>query len=104
MFKHIFIYWSNVVDSPAILFKVNLWAYVNIRTFKLKLSNVLTYFILGLRNLKQKEIKVLYKDLTFESLYNFLFVYIFFFLLFFFFFYLIFLSISALNNIFFVFI
>jgi|LauGreDrversion4_2_1035121.scaffolds.fasta_scaffold66951_2 hypothetical protein len=86
MFKHIFIYWSNVVDSPAILFKVNLWAYVNIRTFKLKLSNVLTYFILGLRNLKQKEIKVLYKDLTFESLYNFLFVYIFFFLLFFFFF------------------
>ena len=52
----------------------------------MKLSNVLTYFILGLRNLKQKEIKVLYKDLTFESLYIFFFIYLIIFIFFFFFF------------------
>lgn len=76
MFKHIFKYWYNVTDSPSIIFKLNLWSYLNIRIFKFKLSNVLTYFILALSNLKQKEIKVLYKDFSFETMFNFLFIYL----------------------------
>ena len=86
MFKHIFKYWYNVTDTPFIISKVNLWSYVNVRLFKFKLSNTLTYFILAINNLKQKEIKVLYKDFTFESLFNFLFAYLFIFVFIFFFF------------------
>ena len=57
MFKHLFIYWYNVKDTPSILSRINLWAFVNIRLFKFKASNVLTYYIASLDNLSIKTIK-----------------------------------------------
>lgn len=66
MFKHLFKYWSNVTDTPYILSKINLWFYINIRIFKIKLYNYITYFIVGLNNLKFKKIKIYYDFYNFE--------------------------------------
>jgi len=69
MFKHLFKYWSNVTDTPYILSKINLFFYINIRIFKIKLYNYITYFIVGLNNLKFKNIKIYYNFYNFEFLY-----------------------------------
>ena len=66
MFKHLFNYWSNVTDTPYILSKLNLWFYINIRIFKIKLYTYITYFIVGLNNLKFKKIKIYYNFYDFE--------------------------------------
>lgn len=62
MFK----YWNNVTDSPYITSKINMWLYLNIRVFKVKLYSYITYFIVGLENLKSKNIKIYYNTFSFE--------------------------------------
>ena len=69
MFKHLFKYWSNVTDTPYIMSKINLFCYINIRIFKIKLYNYITYFIVSLNNLKFKNIKIYYNFYNFEFLY-----------------------------------
>lgn len=69
MFKHLFKYWSNVTDTPQIISKINLWFYINIRVFKIKLYNYITYFIVSLNNLKFKKIKIYYNFYNFEFLF-----------------------------------
>ena len=69
MFKWFFYYWYSCTDLPSINFKVNVWAYVNIRIFKIKLQNYIVYFILGLNNLYLKELKIFYKNVSFEFFY-----------------------------------
>jgi hypothetical protein len=69
MFKHLFHYWFNPTDTPNILSKLNIWFYINIRLFKLKISSVLYYFILNLNKLNLKNIKVMYKNLKYEYIY-----------------------------------
>ena len=66
----------KLTDTPSIVARINLWATVNIRVFKLKLNNALTYFISSLENLKIKEIKLLYKDMTSEQFYLLSFAYL----------------------------
>lgn len=63
-------YWYNLTDTPSILFKLNIWTYVNIRYFKFKFTRILTYFTLGLKSLKVNEIKILHRDWTFENFYG----------------------------------
>jgi hypothetical protein len=63
-------YWYNLTDTPSILFKLNIWTYINIRYFKFKFTRVLTYFTLGLKSLKVNEIKILHKDWIFENFYG----------------------------------
>jgi hypothetical protein len=58
MFKHLFKYWYNPTDTPNIESKLNVWFFLNIRVFKLKLSKYIYYFILNLKNLKIKKIKI----------------------------------------------
>lgn len=70
MFKWLFYYWYNPTDTPYIVSKINLWSYINIRLFKIKLSNMITYFILGLNNLKIKRLKIFYKNLSYEIIYE----------------------------------
>lgn len=74
MFKWLFTYWLNPTDTPHIMSKLNMWSFVNIRTFKVKISNMITYMILGLNNLKFKYIQVYYKNLSFEYIYIYSFV------------------------------
>jgi len=66
LFKFLFKYWSNVTDSPYILSKVNTWLYINIRVYKVKLYNYITFFIVGLENLKSKNIKIYYNNTNYE--------------------------------------
>lgn len=70
MFNNLYKYWFNVTDTPSILFKINIWTYVNIRYFKFKFTRILTYFTLGLKSLKVNEIKILHKDWIFENFYG----------------------------------
>ena len=79
MFKWLFVYWSNNVDSPSTDFKVNLWFYINARIFKLKLSNYIVYLVLNLNNLYFKSLKIFFKNNSFDFFYNKL-IYVFFFL------------------------
>lgn len=74
MFKWLFAYWLNPTDTPYILSKLNMWSFVNIRTFKVKISNMITYMILSLNNLKFKYIAIYYKNLSFEYIYIYSFV------------------------------
>lgn len=67
MFKWLFYQWYNSTDLPSINSKVNLWSYVNIKTFKMKVQNQISYFILGLNNLYLKELKIFYKNSSFET-------------------------------------
>lgn len=69
MFKWLFYYWFNPTDTPSIISKINLWAYVNIRIFKIKATNTMVYYILGLNNLYLKKLKIFYKNLSFDLLY-----------------------------------
>jgi len=69
MFKWLFIYWYNVIDSPSNQISLNLWTYVNLRYFKTKVSSYILYFILSLNNLKFKKLKIFYKVLSFEYFY-----------------------------------
>lgn len=70
MFNNLYKYWFNVTDTPSVLFKINIWSYVNIRYFKFKFTRILTYFTLGLKSLKINEIKILHKDWIFENFYG----------------------------------
>lgn len=69
MFKWLFYYWFNPTDTPSIISKINLWSYVNIRIFKIKATNTMVYYILGLNNLYLKKLKIFYKNLSFDLLY-----------------------------------
>jgi hypothetical protein len=69
MFKWLFFYWLNPTDTPSIESKLNLWAYINIRIFKIKVTNQIVYYILGLNNLYLKQLKIFYKNLSFELFY-----------------------------------
>ena len=83
MFKWVFNYWLRITDLPSIDSKINLWAFLNLRLFKIKITNSLVYFILGLNNLYLKEIKVFYKNLSFELFFlKLVYIIIFFFILF----------------------
>lgn len=70
MFNNLYKYWYNLTDTPSVLFKINIWTYINIRYFKFKFTRVLTYFTLGLKSLKVNEIKILHKDWIFENFYG----------------------------------
>ena len=70
MFSNLYKYWYNVTDTPSVLFKINIWTYVNIRYFKLKFSRTLIYFTVGLKSLKLNEIKLFYKDWIFENFFE----------------------------------
>ncbi len=70
MFKWLFYYWLNPTDTPTIESKLNLWAYINIRIFKIKVSNQIVYYILGLNNLYLKKLKIFYKNVSFELFYT----------------------------------
>lgn len=69
MFNTLYRYWSNVNDSPSILFKLNLWTYVNIRFFKFRFSRNILYFIQGLNGMRLNSITYFYKDWIFEDFY-----------------------------------
>lgn len=69
MFKWLFYYWFNPTDTPSIISRVNLWSYINIRIFKIKATNTMVYYILGLNNLYLKKLKIFYKNLSFDLLY-----------------------------------
>lgn len=69
MFKLLFGLNTNNCDTPSIISKINIWFFINIRIFKLKASNILSYFILSLNNLKIKKLNIYYKNLTFENIY-----------------------------------
>lgn len=66
MFKWLFYQWYNLTDLPSINSKINIWSYVNLRIFKMKMQNQISYFILGLNNLYLKELKIFYKNSSFE--------------------------------------
>ena len=69
MFKWLFYYWLNPTDTPSIESKLNLWSYINIRIFKIKVTSQIVYYILGLNNLYMKKLKIFYKNLSFELFY-----------------------------------
>ncbi len=69
MFKSLFLYWNNTTDTPAIQSKLNMFFYVNIRVFKIKLNNYINLAITSLNSLKYKQIKIYYNLFNFEYLY-----------------------------------
>jgi len=65
-----FIYYNtNTVSKPSILFKVNLWFFVNVQYFKNKFSNSIVFFIENMSNLKIKSIKIYFEISDFEMFY-----------------------------------
>lgn len=69
VFRSIFSYWSNTTDTPSIQSKLNMFFYINIRIFKIKLNNYILFAINGLNTLKYKQIKIFYNLFNFEFLY-----------------------------------
>ena len=45
-----------MIDTPNNTIKVNLWAFVNVRLHKIKVSQDIVFFISGLLSLQQKYI------------------------------------------------
>ena len=60
MFKSLFTFYSNIVDTPFIQSKINIFFYINARIFKLKLNNFIVMSITGTSNFKFKELKVFF--------------------------------------------
>ena len=69
MFKWLFQYWYLTVDNPSMLYKSNLWFFINLRLLKIKLSNTISYFILSLNSLNLQNLKIFYKTYSFENVY-----------------------------------
>jgi hypothetical protein len=69
MFKSLFLYWYNPTDTSNLMFKVNIWAYINILLFKLKIQNFIFFYILNNNGLAFKQLKILIKNWSFETLY-----------------------------------
>jgi len=69
MFRSLFVYWNNITDSPFIQSKLNMFFYINMRIFKIKLNNYITFAITSLNSLKYKQIKIYYNLFSFEYLY-----------------------------------
>lgn len=89
MFKWLFYHWYNSTDLPSITSRINIWSYVNIKIFKCKMQNQITYFILGINNIYIKELKIFYKNSSFEIFYfKLIYLLIFFVFFFSFFFYI----------------
>ena len=66
VFRSIFTYWNNTTDTPSIQAKLNIFFYVNIRIFKIKLNNYINLAITSLNSLKYKQLKIYYNFFNFE--------------------------------------
>ena len=75
MFKSLFTFYSNIVDTPFIQSKINIFFYINARVFKLKLNNFIIMSITGINNFKFKELKAFFYFDGIEYLYIFLCMY-----------------------------
>lgn len=64
-----FYYWYNLTDTPAILSRINIFFYINIRIFKIKLNTYISYIIVALNGFKIKNIKTFFNILDFEYIY-----------------------------------
>lgn len=85
MFSNIYNIWNYYTDSNYVLSKINLFFYINIKYFKVKNLNFISFFINSLYSLKLKNIKIYKNSFKFESLYFIflkIFIIVFFFLLF----------------------
>ena len=60
VFRSLFSYWNNTTDTPSIQAKLNMFFYINIRIFKIKLNNYINFAITSLNTLKYKQIKIYY--------------------------------------------
>ena len=69
MFNNLFKFYYNNIETPNIISKLNMWFYINLRIFKIKLNTYIIYHINILNNLKQKTIKIYYNYLNFEYFY-----------------------------------
>jgi hypothetical protein len=69
MFKSIFCYYNNVTDTPFLQSKVNMYFFINMRIFKIKLGNYISLAISSLNSLKYKNIKIFYNIFCFEYFY-----------------------------------
>lgn len=69
MFKWLFLYWHNITDTPSITSKVNLWSYINLRFFKLKVSASIIYYINSIKFVNFRRIKAFYKNISFDFFY-----------------------------------
>lgn len=70
LFKWLFLYWYNPTDTPSINSKINIWAFINIRIFKTKISNSIVYYITTLNNIQFKKIKIFYKNNNYNYIFN----------------------------------
>lgn len=69
MFKSIFCYFNCITDTPFIQSKVNMYFFINIRIFKIKLGNYISLAVSSLNSLKYKNIKIFYNLFCFEYFY-----------------------------------
>lgn len=69
MFKQIFFYWKNNVDTPSVIIKYNLWFFINIKIFKFKIYKNIFFFFKGLNSLKIRKLNFFFKKLLFENYY-----------------------------------
>lgn len=69
MFKTLFFYWNNTTDTPYIQSKLNMFFFINIRIFKIKLNSYISLAITSLNSLKYKQIKIYYNLFDFEYFY-----------------------------------
>lgn len=81
MFNVLYKYFTNCTDTPSVLFKLNIWSFINIRFFKFKFTRNILYFIQNLNGLRLNSILYFYKDWVFEDLFFKLFKYIFVFII-----------------------
>lgn len=70
MFNSIYSYFSNLVDTSSNNFKINIFFFINIRLFKLKLNNSIVFMLNSLNSLNFKKIKVFYNFNNFTYFYS----------------------------------
>jgi len=65
MCKNLFVYSITSSNTFSILFKSNIWSFVNLRLFKFKISYILNSLILSLSNLEICILRFFDKDFNF---------------------------------------
>ncbi len=69
IFKNIFYHHFYNIDSPSILNRINIFFFISIRIFKIKLYNYISFLISNLNSFKFKKISIFFGYFNFEKLY-----------------------------------
>ncbi len=59
-------FFYNSTDNPSIINKLNIWSFLNLKSFKIKMQNYIIFYINSFNGFYLKNLKIFFKSFSFE--------------------------------------